>query len=93
MFKLIFYRRRRCHHFRQRFGAGHRIEAVALDDGAGDAFRKALFTEGFQHPGDIRLVCGLQPLGSRLAARRIHTHIQRAVSHKGEAALRIVKLR
>ena len=59
MFEFVFHRRRRRNDFRQLFGAGHRFDAVAFDDGAGDAFTKALFAKGFDNPGDVRLVGGL----------------------------------
>ncbi len=49
MFKLIFHRRCSSHDFRQFFGAGHRLFAVTLDNGAGNAFGKTLFTIGFQY--------------------------------------------
>ncbi len=56
MFKLIFHRRCSSHDFRQFFGAGHRLFAVTLDNGAGNAFGKTLFTIGFQYPGRYRLL-------------------------------------
>ena len=93
MFEFVLHRRRRRHHFRQLFRTGHGLDTVTLNDGARDALTEALFAKGFNHPGDIRFVCRLQPLGGRLAASGVHTHIQRTIAHKREATLGIIKLR
>ena len=92
MFVLILHRHRRRDHFGQLFGTGHGLNAVALNDGARNALAKTFFAKGFDHPCNIRFVSGLQPFGSRLAARRVHTHIQRTITHKGETAFSIIKL-
>ncbi|MNO02536.1 hypothetical protein D3C81_2229700 [compost metagenome] len=63
MFEFVFYRHGRRNDFRQLFGAGHRFNAVTLDNGASNAFAKAFFAKGFNHPGNIRFICRLQPLG------------------------------
>ncbi|MNO07491.1 hypothetical protein D3C81_2297040 [compost metagenome] len=52
----------------QFLGTGHRLYAVSFNDGAGDAFGEALFTEGFQHPGNIVGFRFHQPFGGGLAA-------------------------
>ena len=54
---------------------------------------EALFAVGFQHKRNVCFFRALQPLGCRLTARRIHTHIQRPVAHKGETALGVIQLR
>jgi hypothetical protein len=75
--------------------AGGRDRALApcRDDGLRHAARKALLTVSGDHLAYLVDARPSEPLRDRLAARRVHAHIERAVGSETEAALRVIELR
>lgn len=78
--------------FRQLAGALQRCLLARLHDAPGDASGETFLAVFLEHPGDLVLVGTGQPGGSGLAGLRVHAHVQGAVAHEAEAALRGVQL-
>ncbi len=74
-------------------GAGQRALAPCRDDGLRHATREALLAEGGDHLADLVKARTSEPRRNGFAARRVHAHVERAVSSEAETALRIIELR
>src|SRR5256885_1346769 len=74
-------------------GAGERASAPRRDDGLRHAPRETLLSEGGDHLAYLVEARTSEPRRYGFAARRVHAHVERAVSSEAEAALRIIELR
>src|SRR5207253_2898331 len=74
-------------------GAGERMSAPRRDDGLRHAPRETLLSEGGDHLAHLVKARTSEPRRNGFAARRVHAHVERAVSAEAEPALRIIELR
>ena len=79
-------------HFGQVACTLERLDIATFDNRTGHATGKPLFAVFLEYAGDFLLGGSVDELGRADTAIRVHTHVQRAVIHKAEAALRVVKL-
>jgi hypothetical protein len=67
--------------------------APRLDDRTGHTARETLLAEARDHLANLVDARPSEPGRDRLAACRVHAHVERAVGAEAEAAARIVELR
>ena len=77
----------------ERRGAREGLLAARRDDRLGHAPRETFLAEGGDHLAYLVDARPSEPCRDGFAARRVHTHIDRAVSAETEAAPRIIELR
>ena len=69
------------------------MSAPRRDDGLRHAPRETLLSEGGDHLAHLVKARTSEPRRNGFAARRVHAHVERAVSAEAEPALRIIELR
>ena len=74
-------------------GALERLPRARRHDRLRDAAREALFSECGDHLANLVDARPSEPGRDRLAACRVHAHIERTVGAEAEAAGRVVELR